>query len=117
MNQQDQSSVGLPIKISHQSTGGADLQVACAKEAVPLLSPLHQPPHYHGVIPLSRFRSGEAFSLLSQHCSISYHHVLDGEPHVLLPVLVEIGLCFSMTANSLGYSNTDGSGIKANSAL
>lgn len=33
MNQQDQSSVGLPIKISHQSTGGADLQVACAKEA------------------------------------------------------------------------------------
>lgn len=65
MSQQDQSPAGLPIKISHQSTGGADLQVSGTREsqerAVPPLSPLYQPLHYHGVVLLSPFRNEEGF--------------------------------------------------------
>lgn len=55
MNQQDQSPVSLPIQISHQSTGGADLQVACTKEAEkelflfcpPAISPLVTTVSFH----------------------------------------------------------------------
>lgn len=55
MSQQDQSPAGLPIKISHQSTGGADLQVTCTKEAekglfhlcVPSISPFITTVSFH----------------------------------------------------------------------
>lgn len=109
MSQQDQSPASLPIRISHQCTGGADLQVPCTTEAEKGLF-LLCPPSVSPLVTMVSFCShasgvGRFFSLLSQCCSISYHRVLDGEPHVLLSILVETGPCFGMTATLMGRAS------------